>query len=113
MAFCYRRVGLTQTVEVGARRQRALKRWVNTYSELVKQIEQDNEATVQAARVTHEQDLAGRRARNTQRRREAQEAFEVAMEEFEAKGMASYHARLAQWEQHKAQLMDEATRVRE
>jgi len=37
---------------LGVLGQRALKRWANTYSELVKQIEAENDATVQAAKVS-------------------------------------------------------------
>jgi len=63
--------------------------------------------------VRHEEVLAGRRERNDERRSAAQAVFEVALEEFEAKSMAAYHSKLAAWEQHRAQLLDEATRVRE
>jgi hypothetical protein len=63
--------------------------------------------------VRHEEVLAGRRERNDERRAASQAAFEVAMEEFEAKSMASYHTKLSAWEQHKTQLIDEATRVRD
>lgn len=63
--------------------------------------------------MRHEERLAGRRARNDERRSAAQAAFEAALEEFEAQSMASYHTKLAAWEQHKAQLLEEATRVRD